>query len=184
MLKVSLYIITFVFLLKLDAFCQIEWSAINKIGWSDFHFVNKSNKLIKAVTASNINIEYQMTDRCVIYTVKSIFYNQKSWVSDSSSRELLEHEQGHFDITEIFARKIRSFFVNTPFEKLSEVVIKKKINLVLEQLKKEQYIYDQETNHSINKVRQIKWNFRIRNKLALLEEYASTENMPCGNVEE
>jgi predicted secreted Zn-dependent protease len=82
------------------------------------------------------------------------------------------HEQGHFDITEIFARKLNKamsayhFNQNTYRKDLNKIyqdIIKEKDNM--------QDQYDHETNFSRNKEKQMEWLKKIQTMLEELKEY-------------
>ncbi len=85
----------------------------------------------------------------------------------------LIHEQGHFDITEIFARKLR--------KRVQEFVPKRgdlghQLRLLYDETESErdamENLYDKETKHSIDAVRQAYWNGRIQKELKDLEKFS------------
>lgn len=86
---------------------------------------------------------------------------------------VLKHEQGHFDITELFARKLN--------KAVGELVKKKNVkqsefSSVYKKLMKEktelQNEYDTETDNSRNKVKQEEWLKKINQGLIDYENYA------------
>ncbi|MDP6909549.1 MAG: hypothetical protein QF371_08585, partial [Flavobacteriales bacterium] len=85
----------------------IEWQEERVLKWSDFK--GKPNKLSKneALTDSGIAISLTCDDEHSEVKVESFFNPYKSWSKNHTSDYLLEHEQLHFDITELFARKLR-----------------------------------------------------------------------------
>jgi predicted secreted Zn-dependent protease len=103
------------------------------------------------------------------------FVPNKSWVKSEykSDFELLKHEQLHFDISELYARKFReqlskmSFTENVKIEisDLYEKITKKKIELQNE--------YDIETDHSVNILKQKQWGQKILIELQKRASYAS-----------
>jgi len=54
-----------------------------------------------------INFSYEATGDKVTYTVTAFMVPEQSWIRDKGNPETLLHEQAHFNITEIFARKLR-----------------------------------------------------------------------------
>ncbi len=91
--------------------------------------------------------------------VECVFYPTEFWYKDEDANpHILRHEQIHFDITELFTRKFR--------QQISELraspKIKNQLNSLYEAISKAsskmQNLYDEETNHSINKVQQKKWD--------------------------
>ncbi len=106
-------------------------------------------------------------------SVVAVFYPGESWVRRPTESGLI-HEQGHFDITEIFARRLR--------KRLQEFVPKRgdlnhQLNLLYNETESErdamEILYDKETRHSVDVVRQERWNVRIRNELRALEGFAN-----------
>ena len=77
----------------------------------------------------------------------------------------LVHEQLHFDISELFARKMRKQLSKKHFTKR----VKSEINAIYESILKElsdfQNLYDAETNFSRNKEQQLFWNRKIQEAL-------------------
>ena len=104
--------------------------------------------------------------------VECVFYPTESWYKDEDANpHILRHEQIHFDITELFTRKFR--------QQISELraspKIKNQLNSLYEAISKAsskmQNLYDEETNHSINKVQQKKWDDYIVAELRTLEAF-------------
>jgi predicted secreted Zn-dependent protease len=87
---------------------------------------------------------------------------------------ILAHEQGHFDITEIFARKLNEALQNYEFNKKT---FRKDINDIYQAIvkQKEEYqkMYDGETDHSRNKKIQYEWLEKIQELLAVTENFAA-----------
>lgn len=90
---------------------EILWSKNRKLTWEDFKGIpDRTDSLIVAGTTSTIKFEYSTTKNMITnYKLESIFIKSKSW-SVTNSVQLLAHEQLHFDITELYARKIRKSF--------------------------------------------------------------------------
>ena len=87
---------------------------------------------------------------------------------------ILSHEQGHFDLAEVYARKL--------FRKLSEYRfdannyrkdLKKIYDDVIKEKEAIQNEYDEETRHSILKAKQAEWLKKIAAMLEETNEYAS-----------
>src|SRR5688500_2401651 len=61
-----------------------------------------------ALTSSSINIFYRGYEHNPNITVTTTFYRRNSWVKDEGrNKHVLQHEQLHFDIAELHARKLR-----------------------------------------------------------------------------
>lgn len=87
---------------------------------------------------------------------------------------ILAHEQGHFDITEIFARRLNEALQNYQFNKKT---FKKDIGQIYQSIvsEKEEYqkIYDSETDHSRNRKVQYDWLEKIDSLLAETQAYSN-----------
>jgi predicted secreted Zn-dependent protease len=99
----------------------------------------------------------------------------KSWGLLKTSY-ILAHEQGHFDITEIFARKLHRELLKYKF---SRRTFRQDVNLIYDRVVKEkeafQEAYDGQTDHSRNKKLQQEWLERIDR---ILEDTAPYANYP------
>ena len=99
------------------AYCQEEntilWSNDRKLRWEDFKGVPDTSHSVLvtvAATTSVIDFEYKTTKSMMTsYKIESIFVKNKSWALTSDT-QVLAHEQLHFDITELYARRIRKAF--------------------------------------------------------------------------
>ena len=83
--------------------------------------------------------------------------------------QLLEHEQLHFDLTEIAARRIRERFDDLKGacgEQGGTEGLQHEIAQIDRELQDEQRRYDRETNHGTNPVVQDQWKRRILQQLA------------------
>ena len=101
-------------------------------------------------------------------------FNPKgSWVKKSDKTDyLLKHEQTHFDIYEVNARKLREELQTkklTP--KNAQDVLNRLVDKYQELNIKTQERYDSETEHSIKEAKQKKWNDKIAAELEELSAY-------------
>ncbi|UJH92241.1 DUF922 domain-containing Zn-dependent protease [Antarcticibacterium sp. 1MA-6-2] len=92
----------------------------------------------------------------------------------SKSDYLLSHEQLHFDITELHARKLRKHLSHLSIDQLSKKP-KEVLNSFYTKVEKEraamQLQYDRETKHSLNKEAEAKWQLFVKEELQKLEDY-------------
>jgi hypothetical protein len=85
---------------------------------------------------------------------------------------LLNHEQIHFDMGEVFCRKMRKQYKEKPFPNSTFAQEASKLyNKILKEYNDEQKLYDKETNHSINKEKQAAWDIKVANQLKELEKF-------------
>lgn len=151
----------------------IPWSAGRKLVWDDFKGKPDDNSTNAALTSSGIEFGYNYRDNKLTYTIGCLFEQAKSW-GKIKTDYILSHEQGHFDISEIHARKLnkalKAYRVNVS-------TLSKDVQAIYQQLMKEQTEmqseYDEDTNHSRNKELQRLWLKKIKNELDQLEDYAN-----------
>jgi hypothetical protein len=84
----------------------IEWNEYYSLTWEDFQGTPDKQAIGDAGTAVQIKAKPFYVKDQVQYDVEALFNRKKSW-SRGKSESLLQHEQLHFDIAELYARKIR-----------------------------------------------------------------------------
>lgn len=150
----------------------ISWSENKKLTWADYKGEAKINADAAASTATYLGIEYNFDSNGLGYKITCLFSKTKSWVLHKTEL-ILAHEQGHFDIAEIFARKLNRQMSEYKFDKNNFTNDLKKIYEGITSEKEEmQNDYDRQTNHSINKEKQAEWLKKIEKMLENFEEYA------------
>jgi predicted secreted Zn-dependent protease len=126
-----------------------------------------------ASTSTSLGIAYQLTNGELTYHITCYFNKEKSW-GLMKTDYILAHEQGHFDITEIFARRLHEALQNYQFNKRS---FKKDISQIYQGIVKEkedfQKTYDGETDHSRNRKMQYDWLEKIEQMLAETQPYSN-----------
>ena len=174
-------LIVFIFLFVGNSFNDelISWNEKSKLTWEDFKAKPDAESDAVALTASGITFGYsvktkgeQIVDFSAI--VESHFYHNKSWyLNDKVTAYILNHEQLHFDITELYSRKFR--------QQLSKLKVNQNIKEQMDDihvainkaLGETQGRYDEETNHSINEEKQKEWNAFIAKELNRLDQFKS-----------
>ena len=179
---IRVLLISFCFLLCVNDNESIVWSQTHKLTWQDFKAKPKAEIDAVALTVSGISFSFSLTQKNnEDYTyetfVRANFYPEKSWVKvEDSTNYILSHEQLHFDITELYARKLRKRISEYSFTKnirLELNTINDDINYELE-LSQDQY--DTETNHSIIPEMQNKWQNFIKKELSEVSQFSSINN--------
>lgn len=167
------FLLFFTFIISHSAFSQdtIHWRSDYRLKWDDFQGIPDSSSLFKAVTVANISSVLSYNNSTFNVKISCTFEKSKSWTL-SSGQILLLHEQGHFDIAELFARKLRKVFKKYTF---NAKTIEKDYNNIFTKIKMERAkmdsLYDKETNLSRNKSKQLYWNNKIKAELKKLETY-------------
>lgn len=148
----------------------IPWSADLKLKWADFKGRPFKTAWAAAVTASGISYEFSSTENNgqleLDIKVGTYFYPDQSWYRPKlCDSVILSHEQLHFDISELFARKMRKRLAETTFTKNVKAEIKAVYKQILKELGNFQNKYDYETNFSRNLGKQLQWNQDIKEAL-------------------
>lgn len=157
---------------------KIPWDKSRSLSWEDFKAAPKKHLSYKANTNSGLSFSWNTRESSngmiFNYEVVSNFYPNQSWVKEIEEVEyLLAHEQLHFDITELHARKLRKALESfMPGSKM-----KKELNDIYSEIEQQrrqmQNQFDKETNHSIKKAAEYKWRKFIEKELNKLSEYSS-----------
>lgn len=143
-----------------------RWGELN---WSDFKGNGRPFTTYEAGIFSKVYLETDSINKS--YRAYSAQNDQKSWkkYENEDSYELLLHEQYHFNITEVFARKMNVFIKENPNRDYS--FYKKKLQDLYWEEREMQAQYDDESDHSINLNKQIGWEYRIDSLLKDFEEH-------------
>ncbi len=148
----------------------LDWSDTRKLTWADYKANPDPDSDAAASTTTYLVIDYNITSRSFSYKIESRFSKTHSW-GLHKTEYILSHEQGHFDIAEIFARKLNKKMSEYNF---NNKTYQKNLQKIYDEVTKEkedlQNNYDNETNHSIRKEEQAQWLKKIK---LLLEEYAA-----------
>ena len=162
-------------LTKRQAMDTLIWAGDQPLTKEDFQSKRSMyGREIPAYTNSAIYL-YQKEDNGQLnFYVEAIFLKSKSYMAKESVY-ILKHEQIHFDITELYARKLRQQISLKDFTKVRNVVseMERLYKKIASEWQKEENKYDSETQHGINSVRQNIWNEHIAAQLKELEAYAS-----------
>lgn len=157
----------------------MAWDEHSKLSWNDFKAKPKYSVNAVATTASGITFGFSIKEtdnRVISFTteVHAHFYPEKSWYKpELSNAHILGHEQLHFDITELYARKFKKQISllktsNDVAQKLRS--LHKKMNRDLAALQDK---YDNETDFSRNFLEQAKWESFIHKELNKLQYFKS-----------
>jgi Bacterial protein of unknown function (DUF922) len=152
----------------------IVWSESRKLTWQDFQGTVPEIRHEDAKTASGIQWHCPPTE--LNPTVEAFFDRNGSWVIDTmkGNGRLLEHEQIHFDLAEVYARmlrqKLRTFKITCRNE---ETQIDKIGNNAVRDLLIEQDRYDEDTKHGLDEKAQTEWEKEVKAMLQLVRPHSS-----------
>lgn len=149
----------------------IDWSASRKLTWNDFRAKPDPSSSDAALTSSSINAEFGYNNKGLKHSITCRFDKTKSWVRIKNDY-ILNHEQGHFDLAESYARQLNkeldeySFNRQTASDDLNKIY-----GRVMKQLVEAQDQYDRQTNHSLDSAKQREWDAKIRARLKEFDEF-------------
>ena len=151
----------------------IPWIPDRRLNWDDFLCEPKRNTDAVASTSTSLGIAYQLKNNKLTYQLTCNFSKVRSW-GLVKTPYILAHEQAHFDITEIFARRLHQALQNY---KVNKTTFQQDINRIYENVvnSKEafQKLYDSQTDHSRHKGRQQDWLERIHEIMQETEPFAT-----------
>jgi hypothetical protein len=166
-----MYKILFMFLLcctclSLKAQDTLFWKATDTLTWNDFKGTPDRSARYLAISATGITYTYKFSGKGLNFQVRAFFVRSKSWRNYGTDLKVLRHEQGHFDITEIYARKLASQLKQL---KPSKTTFRQSIEALGEKIIKEkndtQKQYDLETSSGTKRKLQRKWELSIKQQL-------------------
>jgi len=162
-------------------FCQqnqdmIVWK-VNILEWKHFQNLPQDNNISNARSNVNITSRWKVTNQKLSAIILSEFSKSKSWLRGKETKDLLKHEQGHFDIIEYYSRLFRKELATYKFESLKNLkddmsALHKKYIVLSKEM---QEFYDSQTNHSLLKEQQNIWNLKIDKLLQETNNFSNPE---------
>ena len=153
---------------------KILWSSKRKLVWDNFRGIPDTSRTnIVASTFYEIAITNNYLENNIPkYTLQCYFIKSKSWTSVNDDYTLA-HERLHFDIAELFTRKIRKAFDSLNIKKVKEIeVYNNMYTFYGEKLDKYQNLYDNQVY--FNDKQQQQWIKKVVAELAKLKKYENT----------
>ena len=150
----------------------LPWSSGRPLTWNDFKARPDEYSGNAALTSSGIEFKYSYGSDGLSFSINCLFEKNKSWGKERT-QYILSHEQGHFDISELHARKLNRAMKEYRY---NEATASKDIPAIYNHLMKEQTAmqnqYDNETNFSRNKEMQEIWLEMIDRQLEQYQDFA------------
>lgn len=155
----SLTIITLIF---------IPSTGYKNLTWNDFKGVPEMAEVRKGISATTVTewtIETTIEEGKAYFTVKFRFVPEKSW-KWRPIEGVLRHEQTHFAISYLNCRKFQEWLkIHQGCPESEADHIAKAFDEAFAQNQEEQALFDKETNHSIDKNKEIIWENKVNNLL-------------------
>ena len=154
-----------------------QWVEHRTLSWDDFRGdISTANDDVAAATHCGIGFKTNVppTGGKPEIIVYNLFYTSGSWVKpDAKIPQILAHEQGHFDLCEIYTRKLRermkSFDPSTSKNVLNTDDIKLALMALYNEISNEyedrQQAYEQQTTHGTIIAEQRRWQEMIAHEL-------------------
>lgn len=158
----------------------VTWSSARALTWADYKARVPAADTDGAHTAYSLFSAARCARRTFDFRVTAAVLPAQSWVkpavvSDRTrSRNTLRHEQTHFDLSEVYARRMRRYFTELydPCRK-TEVELDALAQKFVQQESDAQKLYDQESNHGLLAAKQTAWNNEVARELASLAKYTT-----------
>lgn len=152
---------------------DLHWDPVKSLSWDDFR--GRPDHLAKGDAASRISLRarpYKKRNQ-LFYVVTPVFHRNESWCKKPTP-ELLAHEQLHFDIAELFARKSRMKISTLKRQGVRDVsVYNAAVSEIFEESNRVDAQYDHETVHGASRKKQTEWEYSVRIELMLLNRFSS-----------
>ncbi len=150
----------------------IYWSADRHLTWEDFRGSPDYNyDAVAALTSSGIMHFKGCEDGKIIYEIKAYFEKDYSWVKpEALTVHHLQHEQIHFDITALYAQKLKVALDKKTFFCGEEVDFDRFVQDFLMKWQKAQINYDLYTHYSMRHAQQNEWKHRVALELSAFND--------------
>lgn len=151
----------------------IPWKYRRQLVWTDFKSEPKKEGDAVASTSTSLGLSYQVRDGILTYHITCDFSKERSWGALKTDY-ILAHEQAHFDITEIHARKLYEALYLYEYDPSTlKADIAAIYNRIVKEKEDMQEAYDGQTDHSRHRAKQREWLERIDQLLTDVDIFAA-----------
>ncbi len=150
---------------------SLSWNENRKLTWNDFKArAHGGEPEDVALTTYQIGYSYKIMGSRIEVDVYCHFIKNQSWVKPEGRNDyVLLHEQKHFDLAEIYARKLKAAFREYAKNGMSRRYVERDMeriyNEIWDECSEMQERYDHQTRHGLNKKQQAEWNEKIKEAL-------------------
>lgn len=152
---------------------KFSWDANRKLSWSDFKGPVSTVHSEESAAATCCSIGFRLgnnevgTPEVFVYNT---FYTDRSWVKEDARIEsILTHEQGHFDLCELYTRILRQRLNSID---LTGANVKQELmaiySAVNDEYEARQQAYEHETEHGTIIAEQQRWDMAIGGELSTI----------------
>ncbi|WP_298320503.1 hypothetical protein [uncultured Aquimarina sp.] len=156
----------------------ILWQKDRKLNWEDFKGqpINDRENVLAEVHGSIKTIKTYWSNGVPKFEIGCHFLKYDSWTVTKDSLSLI-HEQVHFDIYELYARKIRKVFCELNEDMITDFKEYQRLfNSYLTENGERNELYDIEV--IVNQKKQQEWQAKIAKELEELKEYEYIPAVP------
>ena len=155
----------------------MEWQEFDPLDWEDFKGYRPDQYNGDAGSVVKIKAVPYIVRKKIKYDVYALFDKTKSWALERSP-QLLKHEQLHFDIAELYARKIRKKILQLSGNKKNDLkTYNREIRKLLNESNEFDRLYDVETLHGSLTRKQKEWEHKVKQSLTSLKDFARKGNI-------
>ncbi|MCC8424360.1 DUF922 domain-containing protein [Mucilaginibacter sp. UR6-11] len=149
---------------------QIKWDKNRPLTWDDFKGPVDMNSPHDAVTSCQVAYNYHCRHIDSVYVVtvaiNSWFDCQASWaVKRMENEDILKHEQVHFNIHELYMRRLAAAFKAARFTADYRREVRWIFDDVMREARAAQTKYDEQTEHSRDAKLQAYWDSYVQTQL-------------------
>ncbi|MEO8759283.1 MAG: DUF922 domain-containing protein [Bacteroidia bacterium] len=155
----------------------MTWQKNRKLTWDDYQGKPQKRFAAASTMYSMYRHIYKDANGNIMASIKAYFYPKDSWKGRYLDDALLAHEQKHFDIVELYARKLRKQMMQLKVN--SEAEAQSKMDslhrIIDDEMDAYQDKYDKETDFSMAHDEQAFWIKQIDSSIDSLTAYQNTE---------
>lgn len=157
---------------------EIEWTVDRKLIWDDFKGSPDKKAFPNAVAVTNSAISFESGSfnpfKDGKLFVRNMFNTYGSWVLPEGKTDyVLRHEQIHFDITEIYTRRLRKALIDANVTTKSSSRAYAIFDSIKNEWEEKQKRYDYDTQNGIKKETQEEWEAFVKLELLKYDLYKS-----------
>ncbi|WP_227009000.1 DUF922 domain-containing protein [Christiangramia fulva] len=160
---------------------KIAWDPDRPLSWSDFKGEPDASSSYTANTNSGIGYTWSYSTASgepqLTFEVSCNFYPKLSWVKNPADPDyLLAHEQLHFDISELYARKLKKALAEYEPGRSIRQDLRNIYNKYESERVSAEKQFDRETRHSEDYEAEMAWRKKIAQELERLKNYNTSQN--------
>jgi hypothetical protein len=157
----------------------LVWNAARPLTWADFRRPERDPAIPEWAGANTtLRIHCMPTRKGDGYAwdVRTVMKRDLSWVQPRAMRDstLLMHERLHFDIGEVYARKLRRYLAGYkgPYDKQGAQALRRTVQLYNDSVFILGEQYDRETEHHGRRSEQLRWQAAVARQLKEFDAFA------------